>query len=156
MKMIQLSQVILCGLLTLAMPASYAISVSSISDAISGNSFTSSHEQTTITTTTKTTTREASTSVKTENTENTPSGNHAIPNPALFVEDAAMTAYIHSQLLFKRDIPSVNVTTENAVVSLSGTVDTKEQAATLVKIASSVKGVKSVNTDHLIVRRKTA
>jgi|SRR5579872_3959922 len=128
-------------LLTLLTPAlSHAISMGSISDAVSNNTSISS-------------TTHATTSTS-QPIKNTPTETH-LPNPALFIEDAAMTAYIHSQLLLKSNIPHVDVTTENAVVSLSGTVDTKEQANTLIKIASSVKGVKSVNTDHLMVREKT-
>ena len=144
MKMFQLPILVLLGMLTIT-TNSYAFSAASLSDAISGNHFTGSTKES----------DNASTKVtpgKINVKRNETNGN-SVPNPALFVEDAAMTAYIHTQLLFKRNIPSVNVVTENAVVSLSGTVDTKEQAATLIKIASSVNGVKAVNTDHLIVRQ---
>jgi len=145
MKVLHLSHIILFGMLTVAMPTSYAFSAASLSDAISGNSSTSTgvpNEQNK---------QDVKNTVATK-TEQTQAKGNSIPNPALFIEDAAMTAYIHTQLLLKRNIPNVNVTTDNAVVSLNGTVDTQEQADTLIKIASSVKGVKSVNTDHLIVR----
>ncbi len=112
----------------------WAISMGSVSDAIShSTSPTTDHVQTKVSTPT----------LKT---------NKSLPNPALFVEDAAMTAYIHSELLFKKDIPSVDITTNNAVVTISGLVNTKEQVAQLVKIASAVQGVKGVNTDHLMIR----
>lgn len=124
---------------------SHAISMGSISDAISNSSANSHQPPTkpaipTLATTTNNTTQTEST----------------FPNPALFIEDAAMTGYIHSQLILKKNIPRVSVSTENAVVSLSGTVETQEQADTVIKIASSVKGVKSVNTEHLFIREKTA
>lgn len=146
MKVINLSQIMLLGMLTVAIPTSYAFTAESLSDAISGSSSSS----------TATHNQQNKQAVKTNvaiKTEQTQAKGNAIPNPALFIEDAAMTAYIHTQLLLKRNIPSVNVTTENAVVSLNGIVDTQEQADTLIKIASSVKGVKSVNTDRLIVRQ---
>ncbi len=123
---------------------SHAISMGSISDAISNNYAGSNQAPT----------GPAIPTIKKTNQAAVPTTQSNLPNPALFIEDAAMTGYIHSQLLLKRDIPNVSITTENAVVSLSGTVETQEQADTLVKIASSVKGVKYVNTDHLIIREK--
>ena len=138
-------KIFLFTLLAAMAPAlSHAISMGSISDAVSNN--------TSISSTAHPTTPQP---IKNSSSKNTPAAESHLPNPALFIEDSAMTAYIHSQLLLKSNIPHVDVTTENAVVSLSGTVDTKEQANTLIKIASSVKGVKSVNTDHLMVREKT-
>lgn len=124
---------------------SQAISIGSISDAISNN--------TSIPGTNTKTVKNVQTPESIKPSANIPQTENHLPNPALFIEDAAMTAYIHSQLLFKK-IPNVSITTENAVVSLSGTVDTQEQADSLVKVASSVKGVKAVNTGHLVVREK--
>ncbi len=141
------------GMLTLlGTPLSHAISIGSISDAISNKSSTTS--STNAPEITAPAASAATKSASAKKTSAAPQTEKALPNPALFIEDAAMTGYIHSQLLLKKNIPGVTVTTQNAVVSLSGMVDTQEQADTLVKIASSVKGVKAVNTDHLLVRNK--
>jgi hyperosmotically inducible protein len=137
----KLKIVLLSLLTTLAPQISHAISVSDLSDAIS-SSFSNATPAKTIT---------PAAPAKTPRVAQT---EKHLPNPALFIEDAAMTAYIHSQLLLKRNIPNVSVSTENAVVSLSGTVDTEEQANAIVKIASTVKGVRSVNKDNLIIRKK--
>jgi osmotically-inducible protein OsmY len=129
------------------MQTSHAISMSSISDSISTHSSVENSSNKNITTENVNTKKNARGVNDTQNIK--PQQNSSLPNPALFVEDAVITSYIHAQLMLQRNVPSVNVSTENAVVSLAGTVDTKEQADTLVKIASSVKGVKFVNTDHL-------
>jgi hypothetical protein len=157
----KLKMMTFCTLIAIGSPVAHAISIGSISDSISG-SLKSSASQPTYTaaipknkTNTKTdpvTTQKDTTEIKTP--VNAPEVTQSLPNPALFIEDAVMTGYIQSQLLLKKNIPSVKVTTENAVVSLKGTVDTQEQADTLVKVASSVKGVKRVNTDLLVVREK--
>ncbi len=146
-------KIVLFSLLTtLAPQISQAISVSDLSDAISSN-FSNATPAKTVAQPAKNSriAEKAPTNKVSQPVSQTE--NH-FPNPALFIEDAAMTAYIHSQLLLKRNIPNVSVSTDNAVVSLSGTVDTEEQANTIVKIASSVKGVRSVNTDQLVVREK--
>lgn len=134
---------------------SQAISIGSISDAISNNTSIPGANTKTV----KNVQAPEKSNDENKNQQpikqsvNVPQTENHLPNPALFIEDAAMTAYIHSQLLFMK-IPSVSVTTENAVVSLNGTVDTQEQANRLVKVAAAVKGVKAVNTDHLVVREK--
>jgi hypothetical protein len=147
-------KIILFSLLaTIGPQLSHAISMGSISDAISNNVAASNQAPTgpAIPTRQKTNTKEeVATTNKPQQTEGT------FPNPALFIEDAAMTGYIHSQLILQRNIPGVSITTENAVVTLSGTMQTQEQADTVVKIASSVKGVKMVNTDRLVVLRPKA
>lgn len=120
---------------------SQAISIGTISDSISNNTSIPSATP-------------SSQPIKTTKNVSSAQTESHLPNPALFIEDAAMTAYIHSQLLLSPSLPHVNVTTENAVVSLSGTVESKDQMNALVKIASAVKGVKSVNTEHLVVREK--
>lgn len=135
--MIQKVKISFMGLIFLLPTLSYAISVGSISDSLSNRSSVSVPNETRV--------AEAP-------SPSTSNGNMKLPNPALFIEDAAMTADIRAQIMLKRGIPPVSVTTENAVVSLRGTVETQSQAATLVKIASSVKGVKSVNTEDLKVR----
>lgn len=153
----KLSQTAKIALFTLffftGIQTSQAISIGSISDAISTHSSVENSQNNN----TKVTTKNIDTKQSTQNiTQSTQlKNNNSLPNPALFVEDAAITGYIHTQLMLQRNIPSVNVTTENAVVSLAGTVDTQEQADTLVKIASSVKGVKSVNTDLLKIRNNS-
>jgi len=151
-------KIVLLGLLFgLMSQLSQAISIGSISDAISNHTSTNASQNTARPaeedTAKNTPTTQRSAPRIAEKTAAASTETH-LPNPALFVEDAAMTGYIHSQLLLQRNIPSVNVTTENAVVSLSGTVDTQEQADKLVKIASAVKGVKRVDTEHLVIREK--
>lgn len=147
--------IILLSMLAVISPQiSHAISLGSISDAISNNTTQSSS----VIQPNKTTPQEDRKYKKVQKTKieskAPPQTESHLPNPALFIEDAAMTGYIHSQLLLKKNIPNVSVTTENAIVSLSGTVDTQEQADTLVKTASAVKGVKFVNTEHLVIRKK--
>lgn len=131
---------------------SSAISIGSISDAISNNT-SIAEPQTNTAKKVAEPTHAVTATATAENQKTQPTENH-LPNPALFIEDAAMTGYIHTQLLLDRSLPRVSVSTENAVVSLSGTVDTQEQVDKLVKIASAVKGVKRVNTDGLVVRRE--
>lgn len=55
--------------------------------------------------------------------------------------------YIREKLMGK-DVPatSVSVETNNGIVYLSGTVETKEQADNAIKLAKSVKGVKQVES----------
>lgn len=151
-------KMMLLTLLVATYPAfANAISIGSISDAISSRTPTTTQIPTPSESTKKASGLEDDNNTVADENHSAQTISHsttsspALPNPALFIEDAAMTGYIRSQLLFKK-MPSVNVTTENAVVSLSGTVETQEQANTLIKIASSVKGVKFVNTDHLKVK----
>lgn len=148
-------KIILLSLLAALGPQlSHAISMGSISDAISPNTTSTTTHSVKIARSQEDTTTNAEQKKAKQSVNASQSDNH-MPNPALFIEDAAMTGYIHSQLLLKKNIPNVSVTTENAVVSLSGTVDTQEQADTLVKTALAVKGVKAVNTDGLVVRKKS-
>lgn len=152
----KLLQGLFCLTISTLSSFTYAISIGSISDAIENNSNLGSMKRTTSQTVSAQTPRESgrphgSAPTKAFFTAE-PASEKKLPNPALFIEDSAMTAYIHAKLIMEKSIPSVNVTTANAVVSLVGTVDTQEQADKLVEIASSVKGVKYVDTDNLKVR----
>jgi len=150
-------KIILSSLLIVLVPQlSEAISMGSISDALSGQ-LAGSRAQPTLTAPIPKQTPETRPAplqlAKQTAPSSTTTTEPSFPNLALFVEDAAMTAYIQSQLLLKKDIPHITVSTENAVVSLIGTVNNKEQADTIKKIASSVKGVKHVKTDQLVIRK---
>lgn len=74
-------------------------------------------------------------------------------NPKGYMQDAAITAYLHTQLLLEKNVStkSLSITTNDGVVSLSGTVDSEEQAQKIVRIASAVRGVKSVSIENLYV-----
>lgn len=144
-------------ILTVAPTLSHAISMGTISDSLS-HQLSGSRPQPTYTApipkqTARTSSETEPAPVQMAEQSAPKTTEQSFPNPALFIEDAAMTAYIQSQLLLKKDIPNIKVSTDNAVVSLIGTVDTKEQADTVSKIAASVKGVKRVNTDQLVIRK---
>ncbi|MEO8402893.1 MAG: BON domain-containing protein [Gammaproteobacteria bacterium] len=73
--------------------------------------------------------------------------------PSTFVQDSAITAYIHTQLVITKNVPSnIDVKTTRGIVMLEGTVASKDQAATVIKIASSVAGVKTVDSSKLKIR----
>ncbi len=144
------SKILLLGLLFAAgTQLSYAISIGSISDAISTQSSPSPTQKSEVK---NEKVAEPTTTASTQPSSKNKQMGALVSNPALFIEDAAITGYIHAKLLLNKDIRNVDVTTENAVVSLNGTVDTQDQADKLIKIASSVKGVKFVNTDRLTIR----
>ena len=70
--------------------------------------------------------------------------------PVTFVQDSAITAYIHAQLIITKGVPaSIDVSTIKGVVKLEGKVESKEQANAVTKLASSVSGVKSVDASKL-------
>jgi len=155
----KLKMMIVCTLMAVLPPLAHAISIGSISDSLSDHLGTSASQPTYTAAIPKNNTSTALVAKKTAPETQTPQRAEPVaqsfPNPALFIEDSVMTGYINAQLLLQKKMPSVKVSTDNAVVSLKGTVDTQEQADTLVKVASSVKGVKRVNTDQLVVREKT-
>lgn len=79
--------------------------------------------------------------------------NRATNETAVVVDDAAITTKVKSAVLAEPGLKSlqINVDTKDAVVTLSGTVDTPELKSRAVQIAQSVQGVKSVN-DNLSVK----
>ena len=79
--------------------------------------------------------------------------NRAMNETAVVVDDAAITTKVKSAVLAEPGLKSlqINVDTKDAVVTLSGTVDTPELKSRAVQIAQSVQGVKSVN-DNLSVK----
>jgi predicted small secreted protein len=77
----------------------------------------------------------------------------ATKETAIAVDDAAITTKVKSAVLAEPGLKSlqINVDTKDAVVTLSGTVDTPALKDRAVQIAQSVQGVKSV-TDNLSVK----
>jgi len=72
---------------------------------------------------------------------------------AVVVDDAAITTKVKSAVLAEPGLKTlqINVDTKDAVVTLSGTVDSPELKSKAVQIAQSVQGVKSVN-DNLSIK----
>lgn len=70
----------------------------------------------------------------------------ALGNP---VEDTAITSAVKAALVLEKDIPaqSIEVTTNNGVVSLKGALDTKLQADKAVEVVSGVSNVVDVTSD---------
>jgi len=151
----KLLQSFFCLTISIVSPLTYAISIGSISDTLENNSSLGNVKGARPQPLQPPTSQTVASPRIAPVAQTSPAASTAkktFPNPALFIEDSAMTGYVHAQFLLQKNIPHVNVTTENAVVSLEGTVDTQEQADTLVKVASSVKGVKFVNTDNLKIK----
>lgn len=69
-----------------------------------------------------------------------------------YISDAAITAKVKAELLasLEMKVLSISVTTDNGVVTLSGTVDNSIQNEQAVKIASHVNGVKSVKNEIVV------
>jgi len=79
--------------------------------------------------------------------------NQAAKATGAAVDDTAITTKVKSAVLAEPGLKSlqINVDTKDAVVTLSGTVDTPELKSRAVQIAQGVQGVKSVN-DNLSVK----
>ncbi|HEU5258487.1 MAG TPA: BON domain-containing protein [Vicinamibacterales bacterium] len=77
---------------------------------------------------------------------------HATEKTGEVISDAAITSTIKTKFLAESGVPgtTINVDTNNHVVTLTGTVKTKAEAAKAVSIARETKGVKRV-VDHLKV-----
>jgi hyperosmotically inducible periplasmic protein len=77
---------------------------------------------------------------------------HAAEKTGEVISDAAITSTIKTKFLAESGVPgtTINVDTNNHVVTLTGTVKTKAEAAKAVSIARETKGVKRV-VDHLKV-----
>ena len=77
----------------------------------------------------------------------------ATKETAVVVDDAAITTKVKTAVLAEPGLKSlqINVDTKDAVVTLSGTVDTPELKSRAIQIAQGVQGVKSVN-DNLSVK----
>jgi len=71
---------------------------------------------------------------------------------AAFSQDREITRVVYNILEKEKDIPKVKVLSKNRVVKLVGVVDTNLQANHMTELASSVNGVKYVNTDKLQVK----
>lgn len=101
-----------------------------------------------------TTDKMASTTDRTASTTSSaPSASSAMKETAAPVDDAAITTKVKTAVLAEPGLKSlqIDVDTKDAVVTLSGTVDTPELKSRAVQIAQSVQGVKSVN-DNLSVK----
>lgn len=77
---------------------------------------------------------------------------HAAEKTGEVITDAAITSAVKTKFLAEPGVPgtSINVDTNNHVVTLTGTVKSKAEAAKAVSIARETKGVKRV-VDHLKV-----
>ena len=77
---------------------------------------------------------------------------HATEKTGEVLSDAAITSTIKTKFLAESGVPgtTINVDTNNHVVTLTGTVKSKAEAAKAVTIARETKGVKRV-IDHLKV-----
>ncbi len=77
----------------------------------------------------------------------------ATKETAVAVDDAAITTKVKSAVLAEPGLKSlqINVDTKDAVVTLSGTVDTPDLKNRAMQIAQNVQGVKSV-VDNLSVK----
>jgi hyperosmotically inducible periplasmic protein len=80
--------------------------------------------------------------------------NQTVPDKAA---DAWITTKVKSELATAKNIKAsdINVDTSQNVVTLSGTVATKNEKNRAVKLAKSVKGVKSVEASGLTVSAMT-
>ena len=80
----------------------------------------------------------------------TPPASTAPERAAVAVDDTAITAKVKAALIAEPNLKStpINVTTNAAVVTLTGTVSTAVEKAKAVQVAENVEGVKSV-VDHL-------
>lgn len=80
--------------------------------------------------------------------------NETVPDKAA---DAWITTKVKSELATAKNVKAsdINVDTDDSVVTLTGTVATAHEKSRAVKIAKSVKGVKSVNASGLTVSAMT-
>jgi hyperosmotically inducible protein len=76
--------------------------------------------------------------------------NETVPDKAA---DAWITTKVKSELATAKHVKAsdINVETDDSIVTLTGTVATKNEKSRAVKLAKSVKGVKSVNASGLTV-----
>jgi hyperosmotically inducible protein len=74
--------------------------------------------------------------------------------PVDAVTDTAITAHIKAKIAMDKNISNsqVAVTTNNAVVALTGTVDSDSQASNVIALAESSPGVKDVDASNLKVK----
>ncbi len=70
-------------------------------------------------------------------------------SPDVVASDASITAEVKARLIEEPGIRSgqINVDTHESVVTLRGEVASVEQSGTVVRIATNVKGVKSVTNE---------
>jgi len=80
--------------------------------------------------------------------------NETVPDKAA---DAWITTKVKSELATAKHVKASDITvdTDDSIVTLTGTVATKNEKSRAVKLAKSVKGVKSVNASGLTVSAMT-
>ena len=74
------------------------------------------------------------------------------PAFARIVNDATVTARVKSQLLWHQETSGldVNVSTDNRIVTLAGTVDSGEEKSLVMQIARNTDGVREVRSDLMV------
>jgi hyperosmotically inducible protein len=73
---------------------------------------------------------------------------------ANIIADELITTKVNLKIAMDKSISifKVNVSTNNMIVKLNGTVDSDTQAESLVELAQETEGVIDVNTDNLVVK----
>ncbi len=71
------------------------------------------------------------------------------------LKDTAIIASIHAKIVLDKNLSNydISVDSNNGVVTLSGEVNSDNELQTLVQLATSTDGVKSVNTSKLMVKK---
>lgn len=82
----------------------------------------------------------------------TNSGKQAAHDAGEEISDSWITAKVKSTLLYSSNVPgsAIEVSTNNGVVSLSGTVANGSEQALAIELAQNVRGVRSVQSKQLI------
>jgi hyperosmotically inducible protein len=82
---------------------------------------------------------------------------HNSPAPGAVMTDTAITAVVKTRIATDKDVSNsnINVSTNNAVVTLTGNVDSDSQASTAIALAESAPGVKDVDASGLNVKEST-
>jgi hypothetical protein len=68
-------------------------------------------------------------------------------------KDAAITTYLYAKLAAHPELSKVNIdiSTHDSVVTLNGVVNSSQIVMTIVKLAESIAGVKSVDASNMII-----
>lgn len=73
------------------------------------------------------------------------------PDSSQPASDAWITTKVKADLMVTKGVPglALNVDTENGVVSLSGEVDSRQEADRAVEVARGIKGVRRVDSSGI-------
>jgi len=73
-----------------------------------------------------------------------------------FAQDTAITTYIYAKLASNSQLSSANidVSTSDGKVALSGILNDESQVRTLIHLATSISGVKNVDTSQIITSQQ--